>query len=226
VTFPTIFEPSSIPGFTTDGTERQAKPSFKLIQFARGHTRTRRKCTGAPVVVNVTRVLTPAQAATFLTFYESTLKVGSERFVAYISRNIGEDWLYWDASWISEPQWEAVAGQPMWRLSGQLLLVGDAQTSRPDTPAISIEFETDVVGTGDLDTSVVLAVEFETSLSSVSPLTVEFETDITNIQDGATPSSADFARRWIVQGANYGVLSIEVGSDVDTNAARYTWEGA
>lgn len=171
MSLPEITLPYGLPPFLASDHGAAPKTPYVHIPMRTGHARKRRTSRSAPRLQSVALFLTSPQVLAFKTQYETTLKAGTEHFAAHVA-NQGPGLVWWDAQWVTPPRYEPLHGG-LFRVMGQLLLVGDASATAPVSTTAMVEFRTELNVTATAVNDGVGAVEFSTSLSTAALGAVE-----------------------------------------------------
>lgn len=182
MSLPGVFEPSGLPAFLAAGLGIVPDDVYATPERGTGHYRKRRLYTTAPRRVSVSRILTPAQAVAYDDWFESTIVVGETHFTAWIA-NQGAGQLWYEACWVAPYQAEPFATPQgiFWRMTGDLVLIGDGVVEQPLDGAMAVEYVAHLLGAGAVEASGEMAVEYSANLSPAILLSVEYEADLLQI---------------------------------------------
>jgi len=175
MSLPLIFPPSSLPLFLGAGHGISLGSEYAGVARGRGHGRKRHKSTGAPRIVSVAWRLTQAQMTDLDFWFEKSLNVGVEAFTAEVA-NQGPGRLFWKANWV-RPYRSVPQPTPqgiLWTVTGNILLSGEGEASRPTTGEMAAEIMVALLGSATLvlpDTP--LAAEIVVALEAITPLAAE-----------------------------------------------------
>lgn len=199
---PELTLPDGTPAFCADEHEFELMPMYADVPMQTGHDRRRRAYTVVPRSINVKLDLTEAQAQAFFDWYEGPLEAGVQWFSARLA-NQGPGLKWWKARFVEAYQADAdESGRSTW-VKAKLLLVGESSDTGPYVAAMSSGVLISLFGEAELTIPVSLGsavlVELLPSLNLGSSVIIALLTD----QNGATPSSLEFERRWIWQRLNY-----------------------
>lgn len=121
--------------FMRENHEIDQMPVFGDAKMETGTARRRRIYLTAPRTVIVGQDLDVDEVAGFDTWFEVSLKAGTEYFSAEVS-NLGPGLLWWKARWL-EPYTAEFLGGRWWKVTGKLMLFGEPSTTPPQPSALA-----------------------------------------------------------------------------------------
>lgn len=216
---PEILIPSEVPPFNWDHSIEPASP-YADVPRQRGHQRKRRVKRTATREVLFGLDLTPAQMASFDTWFESTLLAGQREFSCQVE-NQGPGLLWWAARLI---EYDAdVNDDGSWKLHGRLHLRGTGSSVGPTVSSLELSLVTALQGsaallvTGTMQLSVGAALQQSVNLGLAVSAALNQYTFVLGSADDGT-------RRTWMRLAPYGGRTADISATVQAAIER-SWMG-
>lgn len=178
MSLPEIKLPAGMPVFESQGHGAQPKSKFADVAMRTGHGRKRRISTAAPRTVTVSLFLTTNKQTTFEAWFENTLKAGELHFSAQVAFQGNKNLYWWEAEWLDMPTYTPLAPGYV-RVTGTLLLTGDASLDGPVSTSAGVEFGAALLAEVDITVRQYASVSFGAALVRVTPAAVEFGAELT-----------------------------------------------
>lgn len=164
---PGITAPPGTPTFLAIGHEIEEDSVFATVAYSTGHSRTRRRQTVTERVVSVHWQLNPDQMRDVDSWFKLTLKNGALSFAAYVKDEITAGMAWWEAKWITAPQWD-MQHLGRGRANGQLLLLGEGSSAAPDTSTLGAGYRVPLLsGSGVVAGNSILGAGYFVALLSI-----------------------------------------------------------
>lgn len=135
---PEITAPAGTPVFLEAGHAITPRSVYSNVAMTTGYARKRRIYTTAPRIQAVAWFLNSKQMAAVDDWFEHTLLVGHRHFAALVASDRGPGRLWWDAQWVAPYRAEPL-NSGFWRVTGELLLIGDGSVDGPVSTSASLE---------------------------------------------------------------------------------------
>lgn len=193
---PELTLPDGTPAFLAEGHSIDLMAMYADVPMRTGHDRRRRVYTTVPRVVSVGLQVTAAQMLAIHAWYEGPLRAGAVEFSAQVA-NQGAGLLWWRARFVDTYTAEAGEAGASFKVNARLLLTGAGSAIGPYTPYMQASAQIALSGSAVLTAPIDLAAASVIALLPTIYLAADTVVAFTSIQDGATPSAADFEKRWI-----------------------------
>lgn len=155
--------------FRADGHGFVEDDVYADFQPATGHARRRRLYTAAERAVDVSWLLSAANAALVDAWYEDVLAAGSAYFSIQVQGQDSLDLLWWRARWLGPLTYEPRAGG-VWLVSGRLKLFGQGSATAPAATLLGLDLRLPLYGSAALGVSTPLGVEITVPLLGLEAL--------------------------------------------------------
>ena len=166
---PEILPPIPLP-FRAPGHGFVEDDVYADVQPATGHARRRRLYTVSERTVDVSWLLSAANAAIVDEWYEDVLAAGSAFFSIQVQGQDSLDLLWWRAKWLGPLTFAPREGD-IWLVSGRLKLYGDqGSASAPASSPLGLELRLPLYGSASVIVSTPLGIELELPLLGLQTL--------------------------------------------------------
>jgi len=220
---PELTLPPGTPAFSAEGHNIELVPMYADVPMVTGHDRRRRVYTTVPRYVTVKMELTYPQMLAVHDWFEGPLQVGVQPFSAQVA-NQGPGLLWWKARFAEPYTADADEAGQLFVVTAKLLLEGEGSSTGPYSPNMAASVGVALSGSVVIVMPVSLAANATIALATVEPLQAGVIIALSYVQNGATPSSAQFDQRWTWQFLNYAASHSSELSDVTLSHQR-SWMG-
>jgi len=163
MSLPEITAPIGTPVFLEAGHAITPRSVYANVEMITGYARKRRVYTVAPRIQSVAWFLNSAQMAAVDEWFEETLDVGNRRFAALVASDRGPGRLWWTAQWVAPYRAEPL-NLGMWRVTGDLLLIGDGSVEGPVATSAGLEIVVALTSTASATIDGHAAMEIQVAL--------------------------------------------------------------